>query len=42
MESLLGFFGVLGLQTFLVVLYIVILLLVKHLVVSLLMRKPAE
>ncbi len=42
MESLLGFFGVLGVQTFLVVLYIAILLLVKHLVVSLFMRKPVK
>jgi hypothetical protein len=42
MESLLGFFGVMGMQFLLVVFYVGILLLAKHLVVSLFMRKPAK
>ena len=42
MESLLGLFGVMGLQFLLVALYIGILLLVKYLIVSLFMRKPAK
>jgi len=42
MESLLGFFGVMGAQFLLVLLYIGILLLLKQLVVSIFMRKPVK
>lgn len=42
MNELLGFFSVLGLQFLLVIFYIAILLLLKHLIVSLFMRKPAK
>lgn len=42
MESLLDFFGVMGVQFLLVLCYIGILLLLKHLVVSIFMRKPAK
>lgn len=42
MESLLGFFGVMGAQFLLVLFYIGILLLLKQLVVSIFMRKPVK
>jgi len=42
MEELIGFIGVMGFQFILVLFYIVVVLLIKHLIVSLFMRKPAK
>lgn len=42
MDTFLNFFGVMGMQMLLVAFYIAVLLLVKHLIVSLFMRKPAK
>jgi len=42
METLLNFFGVMGMQALLVMVYIAVLLLVKHLIVAIFMRKPAK
>lgn len=42
METILGFFGVMGVQFLLVIFYIVLLLLAKQLFVTLFMRKPVK
>ena len=42
MEELIGFIGVMGFQFIQVLFYIVVVLLIKHLIVSLFMRKPAK